>query len=127
MPETKTTEISVEKNAEGDVVLTLPATVWADGESDLHGAIRLFLTDKQMEDLGKEAAAYELATLIEKAEKLLSKLPRESIRRDLGRVGVKALRRYQSARKSKEAMEQALEHAADVLGSWLDKTPFGSK
>lgn len=118
-------KITVEKNSEGDIVVTLPSPVWDGEDGPMPGTIQLFLDAKQMEDLGKEVAGYELATLIEKAELLLSKLPRDSVRRDLGRVGVKVLKRYQSARKSKQAMEDALDHIAEVVAPVLEKVGFG--
>lgn len=126
MLDAKTTpKITVEKNSEGDIVVTLPSPVWDGEDGPTPGTIQLFLDEKQMEDLGKEVAGYELATLIEKAELLLSKLPRDSVRRDLGRVGVKVLKRYQSARKSKQAMEDALDHIAEVVAPVLEKVGFG--
>lgn len=127
MPETKATpKITVHKNPEGDVVLLLPRDTWVEGESDLgDGTVRLFLDEAQIEALQKEISSHMLETLIEKAEARLQKLPRESIRRDLGRAGVKALRRLQTARRSKQAMEETVEHAADVIGPWLDKFSFG--
>lgn len=127
MPETKAApSITVHKNPEGDVVLLLPRDTFVEGESDLgDGTVRLFLDEKQIEALQKEISGHMLETLIEKAESALQKLPRESIRRDLGRAGIKALRRLQTLRKSKADAEAVVEHFAEVVGPWLDKTPFG--
>lgn len=127
MPETKAApKITVHKNPEGDVVLLLPRNTWVEGESDLgDGTVRLFLDEAQIEALQKEISSHMLETLIEKAETALQKLPRESIRRDLGRAGVKALRRLQQVRKSKQDAEAAVEHVAEVVGPWLDKFSFG--
>lgn len=127
MPETTIEpKITVHKNAEGDTVITLPDDTWYDDESDLGhpiGTIQLFLSDKQIEALQKEISAYFLETLIEKVEAALQKLPRESVRRDLGRAGVKVMRRLAQMRKSKEAAEEIVEHTLEVLAPLLDKFP----
>jgi hypothetical protein len=118
--------ITVHKNAEGDTVLLLPDNTWYEEDSNLDdGTIRLFLDDKQIEALQKEISAYYLELLIEKVETALQKLPRESIRRDLGRAGVKVMRRLSQMRKSKDAAEEAMDHAMEILTPLLDKFSLG--
>lgn len=104
---------------EGYVKITMPRDVFFAAESFVDdGVIHLYLSEKQGEELGHAHTRYIMSLFVDRVEKALRTLPRESVRRDLGRAGVKLLKRFQGAYGRKQEMEVHVAHAKAVFAEY---------
>lgn len=129
MPEatkTETPAFFVEEDAEGTVILTLPREVFdADTSLGKPGSVRLYLTGEEHDKLYMALNLYGAAKVIDKFERFVGTLPRESVRRDLGRAGVKVLRRMVAMRHDKKVAEAQVERLFEALNPYLEKIGLG--
>jgi hypothetical protein len=104
---------------EGYVRITMPRDVFFAAESFVDdGVIHLYLSEKQGEELGRAHTRYIVSLFVDRAEKALRTLPRESVRRDLGRAGVKLLKRFQGSYGRKQQMDAHVAHAKAVFAQY---------
>jgi hypothetical protein len=123
LDQTPESAFKVEVNAEGFVEVTMPRDVFFAGES-LPGdnTVRLFLNEKQAKELSRAQSDYFLTTVVEAAEKAVRNLPKDSVRRDLGRAGIKLLRRFHEGFTDRAKMAEHLGHAQEVFDKHVPKS-----
>lgn len=126
MPDKNEETIAAVLGVDGEVVITVPSGSFDKEQSVADaGMIHLYLTQEDFERLYNQMSACGAEQWLRKAEVFLTSLPRDSIRRDLGRAGVKFLRRAVDAKRSKEMADHHVAHALEVLEPVLKKFGLG--